>query len=300
MDFFKKIFKEGEDVYYFNRWEAIFRCSQLPNEDLVLMDEREKVQLVLDEQGKRDFQNVIKNYLIKKEKVNGQKSIENILLDAFQSGVLSNILGKSYLVYDIETIWSLDDLSQMKFTLAYSMEPNSQNKMTYEYIDPNNLDSFVQKMLDFDGYIVWYNNIWFDNPVCIFNTERWPEDLQKLNEKSIDLYVLIHALTGKRMWLNKVSEALVGVSKTLESGAEGEVLYQKYLESGDEKHLETLKQYCKNDVRMTALVLLYLMYYKKVFIEEEEITFTLEEVIEKANREIKEEKWWNSQQNIFE
>jgi len=76
----------------------------LPNEDLVLMDEREKVQLVLDEQGKRDFQNVIKNYLIKKEKVNGQKSIENILLDAFQSGVLSNILGKSYLVYDIETI----------------------------------------------------------------------------------------------------------------------------------------------------------------------------------------------------
>jgi hypothetical protein len=49
------------------------------------MDEREKVQVILDEQGKRDFQNVIKNYLIKKEKLKGQKSIEQILLDAFHS-----------------------------------------------------------------------------------------------------------------------------------------------------------------------------------------------------------------------
>jgi len=87
----------------------------------------------------------------------------------------------------------------MKFTLAYAMEPNEQGKMTYEYIDIDNLDDFVQKMLDFDGYIVGYNNIWFDNPVCISNTGRSEDDLQKLNEKSIDLYVLIHALTGKRM-----------------------------------------------------------------------------------------------------
>lgn len=127
------------------------------------------------------------------------------------------------------------------------------------------------------------------------------EDLQILNEKSIDLYVLIHTLTGKRMWLNKVSEALVGISKTLESGAEWEVLYQKYQESGEEKYLEDLKQYCKNDVRMTALVLLYLMYFKKIFMEGEEVTFTLEDVISKANREIKESTAGGRMaQNIFE
>jgi hypothetical protein len=172
--------------------------------------------------------------------------------------------------------------------------------MTYEYVGVENLDDFVQKMIDFDWYIVWYNNIRFDNPVCIYNTKRSEEDLRIINEKSIDLYVLIHALTGKRMWLNKVSEALVGISKTLESWAEWEWLYQKYLESGEEKYLEELKQYCKNDVRMTALVLLYLMHFKKVFIEWEEVTFTLEDVIDKANREIKEHTWWNSAQNIFE
>ncbi|MEI8091275.1 MAG: hypothetical protein WCG98_03330 [bacterium] len=48
----------------------------------------------------------------------------------------------------------MDDLTQMKFSIAYSMEPNAQNKMTYEYIDEDKLGEFVQKMLDFDGYIV--------------------------------------------------------------------------------------------------------------------------------------------------
>lgn len=91
------------------------------------------------------------------------------------------------------------------------------------------------------------------------------------------------------MGLNKISEALVGVSKTLESGAESEVLYKKYLETHDEEFLETLKQYCKNDVRMTALVLLYLIHYKKVFMEGEEVCFTLEDVVHRSNREIKEE-----------
>lgn len=301
VDFFKKIFREGNDVYYFNRWEAIFRFCKQDNEDLILMDEKEKVQLVLDEIGKREFGTIIKNYLIKKEKVKGQKSIEQILMDAFQEWTLSTILGKKYLVYDIETTGSLDDLSQMKFTLAYAMEPNDQHKMTYEYVSIDDLQEFVQKMLDFDGYIVGYNNIYFDNPVCIYNTNRTMEELQILNEKSIDLYVLIHTLTGKRMGLNKVSEALVGISKTLESGAEWEVLYQKYQESGEEKYLEELKQYCKNDVRMTALVLLYLMYFKKVFMEGEEVTFTLEDVISKANREIKESTAWGRMaQNIFE
>lgn len=301
IDFFKKIFREGNDVYYFNRWEAVFRFCKEDNEDLILMDEKEKVQVVLDEVSKRSFQNIIKNYLIKKEKVKGQKSIEQILMDAFQEWTLSTILWKKYMVYDIETTGSLDDLSQMKFTVAYAMEPNEQHKMTYEYIGIENLQEFVQQMLDFDGYIVGYNNIYFDNPVCIFNTGRSEEDLQKLNEKSIDLYVLIHTLTGKRMGLNKVSEALVAVSKTLESGAEWEVLYQKYIESGDEKLLEELKQYCKNDVRMTALVLLYLMYFKKVFMEGEEVTFTLEDVVNKANREIKESTaWGRAAQNIFE
>jgi len=51
--------------------------------------------------------------------------------------------------------------------------------------------------------------------------------------------------------------------------------------------LEEFKRYCKNDVRMTALIFLYFMHFKKIFIEGEEVTFTLEDIIEKSCQEVK-------------
>lgn len=39
---------------------------------------------------------------------------------------------------------------------------------------------------------------------------------------------------------------------------------------------------------MTMLVFLYLMHFKKLFIEGEEITFTIEDLVEKSRQEIKE------------
>ncbi len=66
------------------------------------------------------------------------------------------------------------------------------------------------------------------------------------------------------------------------------MLYKKYIEENDLKALEEFKKYCKNDVRMTALVFIYLMHFKKLFIEGEEITFTLEDLVDKSRNEIKE------------
>lgn len=300
IDFFKKIFKEGDDIYYFNRSETLFKFAQ-KDDNIIISDEKEKIEIVLDEMKKRELQNLFKEYMMKKNKNNhnvNQKSIEQILLDSFNEWWYSTINDKKYLVYDIETTGSLENLKEVKFSVAYAMEPNEQNKMTYEYISRETLKEFVQKMLDFDWYIVWFNNIWFDNPVCIYNVWLSDEDIKKINEKSIDLYVLISALSWKRMGLNKVSEALVGVSKTLESWAEGETLFQKYLETWEEEYLETLKKYCKNDVRMTALVFLYLMHFKKIYIEWEEITFSMEDIVNKSWLGIKEVKE-NQNQSIF-
>jgi hypothetical protein len=47
--------------------------------------------------------------------------------------------------------------------------------------------------------------------------------------------------------------------------------------------LEDFKKYCKNDVRMTALVLLYLLHYKKLFLEGEEIAFSIEDLVNESN-----------------
>ncbi|MFA5747856.1 MAG: ribonuclease H-like domain-containing protein [Candidatus Absconditabacterales bacterium] len=287
-DLFKKLFKDGDDIYYLNRGEFLFRFAK-KDDEIMLMDEKEKIQIVLDENGKREFNGIIKNYLLKKEKQNGQKSIETILLDEFNLGKYGDILGKKYIVYDIETTANVSDIRELKFLIAYSMQVNENGKMTYEYIDQEGLPEFVKKLLDFDGYVVGFNSIGFDNIVSVLNVGGSQDDINKLNAKSIDLFLFVHALTGKRLSLNKIGEALVGISKTLESGLEGEKLYNKYIQTGEEKYLEEFKQYCKNDVRMTALILIYLMHFKKLFIEGEEIEFDIQDLIKKSKLEIKED-----------
>jgi hypothetical protein len=141
-------------------------------------------------------------------------------MDAFKEGAFSGVLGKKYLVYDIETSLIPDDqnLKNVDYYLGYSMEETDDGKMEYSCILKDDLPAFVEKMLNFDGYIVGFNQIYFDNPVCIYNVQGTAEQIKKLNEKSIDLYVFVQQLTGKRMGLNKISEALVGVSKNLEGG----------------------------------------------------------------------------------
>lgn len=286
-DLFKKIFKEGKEIYYMNRGDFTFRF-QNNNEEYVLMDEREKIQVVLDEEGKREFQGLVKNFILKKEKIIWQKSIEQILLDEFHTGKYSTIWWKNYMVYDIETDTNIENLKETKFLLAYAMHPTAGNKMTYEYVDQEWLKTFVQKMLDFDGYIIGFNSIAFDNMVSVYNIWWSDDDIKKLDEKTIDLFLFVRAMTGKRLGLNKIAEALVNVSKTLTSWAEWEVLYKKYIEENDIDALEEFKKYCKNDVRMTMLVFLYLMHFKKLFIEGEEITFTLEDLVNKSRQQIKE------------
>ena len=297
-DLFKKIFKEGNEIYYMYRGDFTFRF-QNNNDEYVLMDEKEKVQVILDEQWKREFQSMVKNYILKKEKITGQKSIEQILLDEFHTGKYSNIWWKNYMVYDIETDTNIENLKETKFLLAYAMYPTAGNKMTYEYINQEWLKDFVQKMLDFDGYIVGFNSIAFDNMVSVYNVEWSDDDIKKLNEKSIDLFLFVQAMTGKRLGLNKIAEALVNVSKTLTSWAEWEVLYKKYIEENDIDALEEFKRYCKNDVRMTMLIFLYFMHFKKLFIEGEEITFTLEDLEKQSRQEIKNTSHMIGQ-NMFE
>mgnify|MGYP000958655094 CR=1 FL=1 len=86
------------------------------------------------------------------------------------------------------------------------------------------------------------------------------------------------------MGLNKLSRALVGLGKTLESGKESENLWKSYLE-GEEKDLKILKDYCKNDVKMTYLSLRYIIYFQKLSLENEDYEYSIQEFILGANKE---------------
>ncbi|MEI6774364.1 MAG: hypothetical protein WCL18_06340 [bacterium] len=76
-------------------------------------------------------------------------------------------------------------------------------------------------------------------------------------------------------------------------------MYKKYIEENDLDALEEFKKYCKNDVRMTMLIFLYFMHFKKLFIEGEEIIFTLEDLVEKSRQEVKSTNHMIGQ-NMFE
>ena len=83
VDFFKKIFKEGTDVYFCNRSEILLSCSKIDDDKIIIRDEREKIELILDDETKRNLESTIKQYITKKEKQIGQKTIEQILMAEF-------------------------------------------------------------------------------------------------------------------------------------------------------------------------------------------------------------------------
>lgn len=102
------------------------------------------------------------------------------------------------MVYDIETT-VVDDLRSAKFLLAYAMRPLPDHTMDYECVMIEDLKQFVDAMLAFDGYIVGFNQIWFDNPVSIWNVGYGQKEIDILNAKSIDLYVFFQNLTKRRI-----------------------------------------------------------------------------------------------------
>jgi type IV secretory pathway VirB4 component len=76
----------------------------------------------------------------------------------------------------------------------------------------------------------------------------------------------------------------VAIEKTLDVGAQGDNLRKQYKNTGDKQYLDEFKSYCKNDVKMTALVMLYMLHYKKIFIDGEEHNYTIDQFIKLASK----------------
>ncbi len=281
-DFFKIAFKEWNETLFFDRWNPIIRI-QLASDKIYIMDEVDSIQIQIPANDKSELNRLMIRFISKKQKQVWQRTIEQILMDNFVEWKFYSILWKPYIVYDIETSLISGEISGKNYPeyyLWFSMEESEPWKMTYSCIMKDGLADFVQKMLDFDGYIIWFNQIYFDNPVSIYNVWLTENEINILNQKSLDLYVFILQLTGRRMWLNRVSDNLIWLKKTLDSWADVEELRSERQASNDAKIFKKIQEYCKNDVRMTALVLLYLLHFQKVDIDQEEFTFDIEQFIQ--------------------
>lgn len=281
-DFFKVVFRNWHEVMYFDRGNPLLNI-QLVGKDIYITDEVDSIQIQIPADDKSSLNRIMIRYISKKQRQVWQRTIEQILMDTFVEWKFYSILWKPYIVYDIETAlisWEVNEKNFPEYYLWFSMEEVEAGKMEYSCIMMEDLKEFVQKLINFDWYIIWYNQIYFDNPVSVYNAWLTNDEVKILNEKSLDLYVFFQQLTGRRMWLNKVSDSLVWVSKTLDSWADVESLWKERKEKDDKKILKKIQEYCKNDVRMTALVLMYLLHFQKVDLEDGEYTFDIDRFLE--------------------
>ena len=281
-DFFKMVFHNWHEVMYFDRGNPLLNIQLIDN-DIHITDEVDNIQIQIPANDKSALNRLMIRYISKKQRQVWQRTIEQILMDTFVEWNFYSVLWKPYIVYDIETAlisWEVNEENFPEYYLWFSMEEVEAGKMEYSCIMMEDLKDFVQKLIDFDGYIIWYNQIYFDNPVSVYNVWLTNEEVKILNDKSLDLYVFFQQLTWRRMWLNRVSDSLVWVSKTLDSWADVESLWKQWKETNDKKILKKIQEYCKNDVRMTALVLMYLLHFKKVDLEDGEYTFDIDKFLE--------------------
>jgi len=289
--------EESPRTYFFERGRAFFRMYK-NGDQYRLVDEVEKLDLRLD----ADDMNRLHNFMKDKGKLKSvmrNQSMMDILLEAFAGWAHKTILWKPYIVYDIETTFG-ENIKGQQFEMLYSIDSSKDHThgLEYEYVDNDNVEDYARKVLDYDGWIIWYNSLHFDNPVLCKTVWYTQEQLEEIQRKSLDPFKLLHALTWRRMSLSNVSKALVGTGKTLGSWAEWSEYLKKYKETGMEKYLEKVKEYCKNDVEITLWVLLYMLEYKHIQLdwkqydtgEESLLTnwcWVEEEVEEKGNG------WWN-------
>ncbi len=100
--------------------------------------------------------------------------------------------------------------------------------------------------------LVGYNSDHFDIPLL---NKYYPGDLTRI--KSIDLLASIKDSFGKRLRLDTVAQATIGAKKS----ANG-LMAIKWWREGD---IDSIKKYCKQDVKVTKEIFEFAREHKKVF-----------------------------------
>jgi hypothetical protein len=120
---------------YFYRGNPIFSCKQTAK-NYIFTDEEDSIQVPIDKEDLPKLHGLYKRFYMQGGyKKSTQKSIEEILMEAYKEKQFSGIGNKPYLVYDIETNADIFDVKQQKFLLAYAAIVDSDGSITYKYID---------------------------------------------------------------------------------------------------------------------------------------------------------------------
>lgn len=279
-EFIASCVAQGDRWYFFESNSPSFRFQKLPDMQYRFVDEKEKIELIVGESELSQLHTLLTDKH-RVAHVQKQQTIDQQLFAEFNQWKYRTIAEKPYLVYDIETTYAEKSYNKQFFEMAYAIESSHENQdaLQFYYIDESSVHKFCDHLLAFDGWLIGYNHIGFDNPVLLMHAGYSQAEIDILNEKSIDPFLFLWHITGKRMSLNNVANSLISVGKTLASWKEWTQLLKEYKETGDKKILEKVKAYCKNDVYITHGVLLYLLKYQHLNVDDQNFPFTLNDLI---------------------
>ncbi|MFH0857126.1 MAG: ribonuclease H-like domain-containing protein [Candidatus Magasanikbacteria bacterium] len=152
-------------------------------------------------------------------------------------------------VFDIETIGDIKDLSTMKITVVSIYEYETDKYRSFEESELRDLWPILEKA----ERIIGYNSEHFDVPIL---NRYYTGDLNIIPH--LDLLKVIKESSGKRFKLDDIAKATLQMQKS----ADG-LIAMEWFKQGE---MQKIKDYCEQDVRVTKEVYEYgkknkMLYY---------------------------------------
>lgn len=141
------------------------------------------------------------------------------------------------IVFDIETIGDITDLSTMEITVVSIYEYEHDTYSSFERSELGKLWPILEK----STRLIGYNSEHFDLPIL---NRYYPGDLTVFPH--LDLLKAIKDSLGRRLKLNDVAEATLDITKS----ADG-LQAMKWWKEG---RVDEIKKYCEQDVKVTKEV----------------------------------------------
>jgi len=138
------------------------------------------------------------------------------------------------IIFDIETIGDIRDLSTMKITVVSIYEFENDKYTSFEESELGALWPILEK----SERIIGYNSEHFDVPIL---NRYYTGDLTVLPH--LDMLKMIRESTGKRFKLNDLAQATLQIEKS----ADGLIAMEWFKEG----KIDLVKEYCEQDVKVT-------------------------------------------------
>lgn len=153
------------------------------------------------------------------------------------------------IVFDIETVGDIRDMSSMKVTVVSVYEYESGAYRSFDEHDLNQLWPLFERA----ERLIGFNSEHFDLPIL---SKYYTGDLSKIPH--LDILKVIKETTGSRYKLNDIAKATLQIEKS----ADGLQAMQWYAEG----KIDLIKKYCEQDVKVTKEVYEYgkknkMLYY---------------------------------------